>query len=244
MKKNQMCRLASVLLILVLLTTSIVGSTFAKYTTEGSASDTARVAKWGVEVTATGTAFAKEYDTDDTNAKATITKSVITATGTGVDDKKLVAPGTSGDLLTASIIGKPEVAVKVKTAATLNLEGWNIPAAGGSGTEVYCPIVITIDGAAYKMGATEDTANHVYATIATFEAAVESALTKNDTEAANQFAPNTDLATAYNHTVTWAWPFDAATGTYQTDEKDTALGKQTPAPTIEFSYTATVTQIN
>ena len=47
MKKNRMLRLASALLILTLLTTSVIGGTFAKYVSTGSVSDTARVAKWG-----------------------------------------------------------------------------------------------------------------------------------------------------------------------------------------------------
>lgn len=53
MKKNKMLRLASVLLIVVILTTCVIGGTLAKYTTSDSAADTARVAQWGVTVTAT-----------------------------------------------------------------------------------------------------------------------------------------------------------------------------------------------
>lgn len=47
MKKNRMMRLASILLVCVLLTTSVISGTFAKYTSTATASDTARVAKWG-----------------------------------------------------------------------------------------------------------------------------------------------------------------------------------------------------
>ena len=62
MKKNKMMRLASFLLVATLLTTSMISGTFAKYVTEGSASDSARVAKWGVEVEATDdTGFKKVY---------------------------------------------------------------------------------------------------------------------------------------------------------------------------------------
>ena len=50
MKKNTMMRLAAVLLVGVLLTTSVIGGTFAKYTTSDDATDTARVAKWGVTI--------------------------------------------------------------------------------------------------------------------------------------------------------------------------------------------------
>lgn len=47
MKKNKMMRLASVLLVVTLLTTSAISGTFAKYTTSNSGNDTARVAYWG-----------------------------------------------------------------------------------------------------------------------------------------------------------------------------------------------------
>ena len=121
MKKNKALRAASALLVLTLLTTSIIGGTFAKYTTSGIGTDSARVAKWGVTVNSTSNAFATEYNTDDTSVSGTIAKSVVTANGTGADGKKLVAPGTSGNLLATSITGTPEVAVKVTTSAELKL---------------------------------------------------------------------------------------------------------------------------
>ena len=52
MKKNKMMRLASFLLIAVLVSTSAISGTYAKYTTSGFAEDQARVAKWGVTVAA------------------------------------------------------------------------------------------------------------------------------------------------------------------------------------------------
>ncbi len=238
MKKNKMLRMASAMLVLTLLTTSIIGGTFAKYTTTGTATDTARVAKWGVKVSSTGSAFATEYDTDDATVKGTITKSVVTASGASADGKDLVAPGTGGNLLASSITGTPEVAVNVTTSAELNLTGWTIDIGGGN--EAYCPIVITIDGTAYKMGAATDEAQHTYATIDAFKSAVETALGKNE-----NVAPNTDLGTTYNHNASWAWEFEGSgADPYQTDAKDTALGNLETAPTIEFTYTATVTQID
>lgn len=240
MKKNMMLRMASALLVLTLLTTCIIGGTFAKYTTTGTATDTARVAKWGVKVSSTGNAFATEYDTTDTTISG-IAKSVVTATGTGADGKNLVAPGTSGELFKSSITGTPEVAVKVTTSAELKLTGWTINI--GDGDKEYCPIVITIDSTEYKMGASTDESQHTYATIEEFKTAVQDALKKDDAT----FGPNTDLGTAYvyNHNVEWAWKFeDTSADPYQTDEKDTALGSLTPAPTIEFICKTTVTQID
>ncbi len=242
MKKNKMLRMASALLVMVLLTTCMIGGTFAKYVTTGTGSDTARVAKWGVKVESTGNAFAKEYATTDTAVSGTIAKSVVTATGAGADNAKLVAPGTSGNLLDSSITGTPEVAVKVETTATLTLTGWTIKVDNGTGTEVdkeYCPIIITIDGTEYKMGATTDETNHVYATIAAFQTAVNTALSKTKNVAAN-----TNLETDYDHNVAWKWDFAGDANTYQTDAEDTALGNLETAPTIAFTYTATVTQID
>lgn len=47
MKKNRMMRLASILLVCVLLTTSVISGTFAKYVTKVEGTDSARVARWG-----------------------------------------------------------------------------------------------------------------------------------------------------------------------------------------------------
>ena len=52
MKKNKMMRAASGLLVAVLLTTSVISGTFAKYTTSTTGSDKARVASWGFTQTA------------------------------------------------------------------------------------------------------------------------------------------------------------------------------------------------
>ena len=88
MKKNKMMRAASGLLIATLLTTSVIAGTFAKYTTSADGTDTARVAKWGVKITANGDTFAEEY-TNSSSAKTVVSS----AKGTDV-----IAPGTSGTI--------------------------------------------------------------------------------------------------------------------------------------------------
>ena len=225
MKKNKMMRAASALMVAVLLTTSVISGTFAKYVTSGNASDTARVAKFGVVVSTTSEAFKTSYTTDDPLATS-ITNSVVTSTS-----EKLVAPGTNGNLITSTITGTPEVAVNVKNEADLTLTGWTID------TGDYCPIIIKIDNIEYKMGAVTNVSEHTYASISEFENAVEAALNTNV-----NLDPNTNLATTYNHTVNWEWKFDN-NGTYQTDEKDTKLGNAATA-TIAITYTTTVTQID
>lgn len=103
MKKNRMMRLASVLLVCVLLTISVISGTFAKYTTAAEVSDSARVAKWGITLATTSDLFAKTYKDPSGNA--------ITVKITAADNKNLVAPGTEGSGLDISISGnrKPEV---------------------------------------------------------------------------------------------------------------------------------------
>lgn len=65
MKKNVMMRVASFLLVAVLISTSAISGTYAKYVTEGSGTDSARVAKWGVVIEAESTMFSQEYATED-----------------------------------------------------------------------------------------------------------------------------------------------------------------------------------
>ncbi len=53
--KNKMMRIASILMVAVLLTVCAVSSTFAKYVTSVNVGDAARVAKWGIVITAENT---------------------------------------------------------------------------------------------------------------------------------------------------------------------------------------------
>ena len=110
MKKNKMMRIASVLLVAVLISTCAISGTFAKYVTKVSGTDSARVAKWGILLDLkAGDVFAKEYATHDKDAKEYLELSVEA-------DEKVVAPGTSsadveGNIV-GSVSGKPEVATR------------------------------------------------------------------------------------------------------------------------------------
>ncbi len=112
MKKNKMLRTASALLVLTLLTTSIIGGTFAKYVTTDSGSDAARVAKFGVVATVSGDLFGGAYKAAEDNTIA-----LYDATGTTVkaadSADKVVAPGTENKTgLSLSVTGTPEVSTK------------------------------------------------------------------------------------------------------------------------------------
>lgn len=114
MKKNRFIKLASGLLVLCLMTTCVIGATLAKYTTAGSGADTARVAKWGVTVSASGSLFGKAYASNsaDTNANE------IVASSTNVSsDSNVVAPGTKNTTgLRFTVSGTPEVAYSLTFA--------------------------------------------------------------------------------------------------------------------------------
>ena len=114
MKKNKTMRLASGLLCATLLTTSIVGGTFAKYITTDSAKDTARVAKFGVVASASGNLFGDSYvKSGQTNANEiqTAAWSANTESATAwSDDALIVAPGTQNTKgMTFTVKGTPEV---------------------------------------------------------------------------------------------------------------------------------------
>lgn len=230
MKKNIAMRVAAFLFILTMISTCAFATTFAKYTTGDTATDEARVAKWGVTVVVTGDdAFNTDYATHDTT-KYTGANSV-SATGTGSSRENLVAPGTNGDLLSVTIEGTPEVATEVKVEFTFDL-GDNWVANG-----YYCPLEIKVNNVSYK--------GTNYGSADEFEQAVINAVlaagkNTNGTETATGvYTYDTNKTIDAGITVTWAWAFEG-----NDDAKDTILGSAAAVPTIEFDIKVTVTQID
>ncbi len=243
MKKSIGLRIGLICACLALVTSFFVGSTLAKYTAGGTDDDSATVAKWGVTVTnyaGTGdsNAFKKQYATTDSAATG-ITNSV------DVTSTKTLAPGTNGTLVSVTVSGQPEVAVKITKTANLTLTGWTVDSAD------YMPVVFTVGSVTYQMGSGTDSATAKYfGSVADLEAAVEQAITGGSTTTSGStthsvdVAANTDLANNHDVTVTWAWAFEGASGAYQTDAKDTKLADLASLPTISISVTTTVTQID
>ena len=113
MKKTTMMRILSVILVMTLISTCAISSTFAKYVTKAEGADKARVAKWGVLVSVDGNAFAEKYAaTDEAYLAADGEYSVISS----VEGETVVAPGTSAEeadlALVATVKGTPEVAAR------------------------------------------------------------------------------------------------------------------------------------
>lgn len=239
MKKNVMMRLASFLLVAVLISTSAISGTYAKYVTSDEGSDKARVAKWGVVIEADSFGmFEADYKTDDTSATFTGDYSVSAAAG---DRDDVMAPGTKGSFADIAITGTPEVAVEVAIVPTVTVSGdWTV--AG----DFYCPIVITVGD--------EAICGLKYADATAFAKAIADEIAGKSA----QYAPNTDLGATYNTTnldLAWEWAFedadhvelacDCAAGA-QTDANDTALGDKAVAADLEISIgvAITVTQID
>ena len=232
MKKNMFMRLAMALVLLVLVTTSAVGGTYAKYVTGDDADSEARVAKWGVTVAAKmDDIFEPGYNTAD-NPTASADVSSVFADGTA----QLLAPGTKDEQAAALVLtGTPEVMVEVVYTLDVEFEGWEID------TGEYLPIYVTITNnvPTGSNGITTTVYIGKTETIDQFEARIESLV--NQTKV---YYPNDDIANTI--TIGWAWDYNGVdfpeNAGYVTDEKDTKLGDLATAPTFYIKLGATVTQ--
>lgn len=239
-RKNHTLKLAGILLALVLVTSCFVGGTFAKYVTTGTGSDSARVAKFGVKVTAEGSTFAKAYATKD-NTVTGIAQSVISSD----DNKKVVAPGTSGQMAAIKITGTPEVAVNVSyNLNKITLNNWT-----DKDGHFYCPLTISITRYSAEDGM--PTTTHIpgldYTSADEFIRKIRQVINNYSVN----YAPGTVLDEKNGTDVlgiSWKWAFeDKAADAKQTDVKDTYLGDQAAngnAATIDLEVVTTVTQID
>ena len=213
MKKNKFLRLASVMLMLCLITTCAISGTFAKYTTSGTANDTARVAKWGVDFVVTNQDLALTYD-------AITNPYDMTLSVKSSDTDKLVAPGTAGVVYEFSSTGTPEVSYKVdftldETATELIFVAKD---RAGASMEAYFPVKFKVEfaGAIVEQNITT-------------EAALAAAVNKcsyvyNVADGSYKTSTNDSTWTAYAGSgaptikISWNWVFDGD------DVNDTILG--------------------
>lgn len=116
MKKNIMMRVASALLIAVLLTTCAISGTFAKYVSTVEGSDSARVAKW--EFTFGGNTLAQTNDFSfDLFSTVMDSNGTDAETDIAATDGSIIAPGTSGSF-SIDLVNSSEVNAQYKVDFT------------------------------------------------------------------------------------------------------------------------------
>lgn len=223
-KKINFLRAGALTMVLALGTTCFMSGTLAKYVTSGEGSDSARVAKFGVAVTANGETFAEEY------AKKDDSFTLAASTVISAEDDDVVAPGTAGDMASMTLTGTPEVAVRVSYDVTeFELTNWTT-----DGTDQYCPIIINVNGTKFNCLEAADIDNFKNNVIDAIE------------DYSKDYAANTNLAGvgAESLAISWEWPFSTSEAN---DVKDTALGDRAAADnaaTIKLTVKTTVTQID
>lgn len=250
MKKNRMMRLASILLVCVLLTTSVISGTFAKYTTSTNGEDTARVAKWGVTLSVdTESLFATSYGTNLAPAAKNEAGNdiAITVNAAGTPAPDVVAPGTGGAMV-FSIVGEPEVAAKVTVSFT-DISSIHVPqgavvigpSADDKNAEAYYPIKWTLKRSDTKPtdweNVTEKKLNGVTL------AAVAAYFSDETTGINGNYDANTNLEEVFGYyQLSWEWAFEnAVTGV---NALDTYLGDQSTPQNEAFVLNINVEQIN
>lgn len=226
MKKNWTMRVAVLMVALTLITSCFVSSTYAKYVVGGSIDETARVAKFGVTITAAGTLFDTTYlAVAGGNTPGNGATTGLTVESSNTD--KLVAPGTKNDTgVTFTVAGQPEVAVRVFMDIDANAKEIFLKAKTGlqdmttaDATDTfdqaadYYPVVFTlkVNGTAVATGKLEDIKSYL------------------DGASNTVYAANTNLATAIGTiNLTWAWDFGDPTN----NKPDTLLGDLAAGTTL------------
>lgn len=213
-KKNTFMRLAMALVLLVLVTTSAVGGTFAKYTSSVNSQDSARVAKWGF----------KPESMDITDLfKDAYTNVQGNPVGTNV-----IAPGTEGSE-TFVFAYKEGTANAPEVAYTFTVDTTGSSCADAIKNNEN--IKWYLDDAGKTNPLTWDQ----------LLAAIE--LLSGDASGTKDYAPG-ELPTAFTkdddvHTIAWEWVFNTSDAA---DEEDTAMGNADTLASVVVKITITATQ--
>lgn len=224
MKKNKIMRLASALLVLTLMTTCAISSTFAKYTTSTTGGDKARVAKWGF--------------TDTANSQITLNDLFKTAYDKNVTGKAdVIAPGTtnSADFKFAyNTTDNGATAPEVAYTFTVSTDGSNCAEAIKNNPNIQ-----------WKLDTGEwGTWDDMIAAIKALSGDETGTKTYNPGELPAAFKDNTTT-----HTVSWQWAFEKKANTTATpdakqDETDTGMGNAAALANVELHIAVTATQVD
>jgi len=224
-----MMRIASVLLIAVLMTTCVISGTFAKYVTSANGTDSVRVAKWG-------------FIAEDDNASSAIVLDELFKSAynddevAGEDDADIVAPGTTNSVNFMFLYGgdanvaAPEVAYSFAVDCTITGDvdalnenpnfKWTLDGQEYANTAALITAVKTLSGEA------DGSADYA-----------PGVLPENFYSAENTYAKT--------HNIGWVWAFETAgDGMAAQDGTDTAMGNDTDLDEITITITITATQLD
>ncbi len=231
MKKNVMMRAASALLVAVLLTTSVISGTFAKYTTSTTGSDSARVAYWGFKQDATITIdlFDGEYN-NSSNEK----------TVDAANDENVIAPGTSKEATFAFGSIYAQNTTKSITAPEVDYNFAITPSISGSYTNLDAN-----PNFKWTLKAPGDDAAAEYDTVDALLAGIKGLVDATDgtIECKAGSLPDVFNNTSEAYTIGWNWDFETANSADQ-DKKDTEMGNATDLENVTLSITITATQVD
>lgn len=214
MRKNKTMRLASGLLVAVLLTTSIISGILAKYTSSATGSDTATAANWSFQVNGTDIADSTSFDID-------LFRTVYDSDGeteeTDIADvAKLIAPGTSGSF---EIHLKNASEVTADYSLSLEVEG-------------DIPLQFAVKGI------DTDESGEDFEGLSTFSLSEVDGWLNRDSDLTWSSDPESPMAIEEEKTVTvyWQWPYYVSD---DTDEADTESGMAGDSITVSATITAT-----
>lgn len=215
MKKNKMMRLASCLLVAILLTTSVISGTFAKYTTTAGSEDSARVATWGFK-----------------NASIDITGLFKDAYDNTVKGKAdVIAPGTanSADFVFNYEASDGSTVPEVDYTFTVDTTGSKI----ADDIKNNANITWSLDGGAYGD----------WDALMTSIKALSGDATGTKTYKAGT-APAEFTTANKTHNIAWKWAFEDTENTVAQDTKDTAMGNKKTLDDVKIVINVTATQVD
>lgn len=216
MKKIRSMRAAAGIIAAALLTTCLIGGTFARYTSATGGSVTARTAYWG---------FTGNGCTTLVNLFSTTYSGVASA-----NTDKVIAPGTSGSATIGFAMADGEKAPEVDYSFSVDVTG------------SCAPDIVANDNITFWLD--DDTEPLTFAALLNAIKALSGANSGTKTYSAGQVpAAFTDNTT---HTIGWNWAFTGATASEEAaaDARDTALGNKETADQCSLSITITATQID
>lgn len=237
MKKNRMMRLASILLVCVLLSTSVISGTFAKYTSTAGDKDTARVAYWG---------FGQD--------SSIVIADLFTATYNNVaskDNDDVIAPGTSNfktfKFAYKTNVDETAAAPEVAYDFTVSIDGSKIDKDIYDNPNIQWALV---KGAADEVPAADSKEWGSWDQLMTDILHLSGDTTKSYTgdsgtkSVTKRYEANTapsDFADGTVWTVAWQWKFST---TEDQDKADTKMGNKADLDDVAIYINITATQVD